>query len=192
MVAPAPPWIDLTRALVPTQGRWRTSARSFGIMAFSCVLPALGCDTPHTDVVLDNDYPASQTDALVVYRATWQAITFQDPVAPGSSSDPRSTIAASENTAYVVLTPGWDPAGAAAPTSFVVLQSRQGFAVHLNNTLHIPVDDATFLGNCGAGSFLTQPQADFITQLVFPGVFTSLHYDAATCTTTPIGDARAP
>jgi hypothetical protein len=143
-------------------------------------------------VVLENDYPVSGTDALVVYQAAWQAISFQDPIVPGFSSDLLSTIAASENTAYVVLAPGWDPTSAAAPTSFVVLQSRQGFGVHLNNTLRIPVDDTTFTGNCVAASFLSQAQADFITQLVFPGVFASLHYDAATCTTNPIGDARAP
>ncbi len=151
----------------------------------------MGCDTPHTDVMLDNDYPMSPTGARVVYRAAWQAVTFEDPIVPGSSSDPQSTVAASENTAYVVLAPGWDPASAAPPTSFVVLQSRQGFGVHLNNTLHIPVDDATFVGNCADDSFLSQAQADFITQFVFPSDFTSRHYDAASCTTTPIGDASA-
>jgi hypothetical protein len=162
------------------------------MMAIACALPAVGCDTPHTDVVLDNDYPRSRTDALVVYRAAWQAVTFQHPILPGSSSDPQSTVAASENTAYVVLAPGWDPASAASPTSFVVLQSRQGFAVHLDDTLHIPVDDTTFVGDCAAGSFLSQAQADFITRLVFPSDFASLHYGAASCKTTPIGDARAP
>jgi hypothetical protein len=162
------------------------------MMAIACTLPAIGCDTPHTDVVLDNDYPNARTDALVLYRAAWQAVTLQEPLAPGSSSDPQSTVAASDNTAYVVLAPGWDPASATPPTSFVVMQSRQGFAVHLNNTLHIPVDDTTFIGNCAAHSFLSQAQADFITQLVFPGDFALLHYDAASCTTTPIGDARAP
>jgi hypothetical protein len=63
--------------------------------------------------------------------------------------------------------------------------------VSLGDTLHIPVDDATFTGNCAAGSFLTQAQADFITREVFPGDFASRSYDAATCTTTPIGDAGA-
>jgi hypothetical protein len=69
------------------------------------------------------------------------------------------------------------------------MQSRSGFAVHLNDTLHIPVDDADFAGNCATGSALTQSQADFITQLVFPGTFQGLQYDAATCTTTSVGDA---
>ena len=192
MFPPASGRPDCTGSLLEGRGRRLPFAKSLGLMAIACALPAMGCDTPETDVVLDNDYPMSPTDACVVYRGAWQAQSFDDPIVPGSSSAPQSTVAASENTAYVVLAPGWDPASTAAPTSFVVMQSRQGFGVHLNNTLHIPVDDAAFAGNCAAGSFLSQAQADFITQLVFPSVFASLHYDAATCTTTPIGDARAP
>lgn len=192
MFSPASHRFGLTRSLLPAR-RWRCLlARSFGVIAVAYALPAIGCDTPHTDVVLDNDYPTSRTDALVICRAAWQAVTFQDPLAPGASSDPQSTVAASENTAYVVLAPGWDPASAAPPTSFVVLQSRQGFAVHLDNTLQIPVDDTTFMGNCAAHSFLSQTQADFITQFVFPGDFASFRYDAASCKTSPNGDARAP
>jgi hypothetical protein len=184
---------DLGVSLTPARRRRRPSARSLSAIGVTCAFAATACDTPHTDVVFDNDYPASPP-ALVVYRTAWQAVTLDDggSIAPGGSSDPQSTIAASENLAYVVLAPGWDPTRGNAPTSFVVLQSRHGFAVHLNNTLHIPIDDATFVGNCAAGSFLSQTQADFITQLVFPGDFASIRYAAATCTTTPIGDARAP
>jgi hypothetical protein len=158
----------------------------FGIAG---LIGAAACEAPDTFVVFDNDYPVAAGNAMVVYRATWQAIALQDSIAPGRSSDPQDTIAASENTAYAILAPGWDPASAARPGRFVVLQSRQGFAVHLNNTLHIPIDDASFAGNCAAGSVLSQAQADFITQLVFPDVFVSLRYDAATCAVTPVGDA---
>jgi hypothetical protein len=156
-------------------------------------LIATGCDQPpETTVVIDNRYPASSTSPLVVYHAYWQAV-FQDAaVPPGSSSDAQSTVPASSNTAYAVLAPGWDPTTSAPPASLVVLQSRNGFEVHLSDTLHIPVDDTTFIGNCASGTPLSQAQADFITQLVFPGDFTSMHYDAASCTTTPIGDAGAP
>jgi hypothetical protein len=153
---------------------------------------ALGCTIPQTNVVLDNDYPAAQAAPLVAYAAIWQAVIFPSPVAPGSSSAPQSTVPASANTAYVVLAPGWDPTSPTKPTSFVVLQSRSGFAVDLGDTLHIPVDDTTFAGNCAAGSLLTQAQADFITQYVFPSTFAGFHYDAATCTTTQTGDAGAP
>jgi hypothetical protein len=145
---------------------------------------ATGCDTPDTRVVLDNQYPPSTTNALVIFQAFWQAVSFTTAIPPGASSDSQSTVAASANTAYVLLAPGFDPDVDATPTSFVVLQSLTGFGVHFNTTLHIPVDDTTFVGNCAAGSFLTQDQADFITQRVFASTFAGLHYDAATCTTT--------
>ncbi len=142
-----------------------------------------GCDAPQTYVVLDNDYPPERADSFVIYEALWQAVSFQTPVPPGSSSDPEKTVPASVNTAYVVLAPGWDPAGAAPPTSFIVLQSRSGLGVHLNSTLHIPVNDTTFAGNCTQNSFLTRDQADFITQFVFASDFAGRTYDPATCQT---------
>ena len=142
-------------------------------------------------MVLDNNYPPSETP-LVVYHAFWQAVSFQMSVSPGFSSDPQTTIPASANTAYVLLAPGWDPASSDAPTSFIVMQSRNGFGVHLNDTLHIPVDDAAFAGNCAATSNLSQDQADFITQRVFASDFTGLTYEPATCTTSPLDDTGAP
>jgi hypothetical protein len=157
-------------------------------------LAATGCDyvdTPYTYVVVDNNYPASAAAPLVVYQAYWQAVAFKTPVPPGSSSAPQSTVPASDNTAWAVLAPGWAPSSSSPPTAFVVLQSRSAFTVHLDNTLRIPVDDADFAGNCATGSALTQSQADFITQLVFPSLFQGLQYDAATCRTTPVGDAGA-
>ncbi len=160
--------------------------------ALALVPLAAGCDTPSTNVVLDNAYASSQDRPLVVYHAAWQAVSFQSPLPPGAASDPQATVAASDNTAYVVLAPGWDPNSKTPPTAFVVMQSRSGFASHLDTTLHIPVDDTTFMGNCAAGSFLSQAQADFITQLVFPGDFAAFRYDAASCTTTPIAEAGAP
>lgn len=159
------------------------------VLAGAFWILAAGCDTPQTNVVLDNQYPPSQANALVVYRAFWQAVSFIGPIPPGSSSDPQSTAAASENTAYVVLAPGWNPAadgGPSTPASFIVLRSRNGFAVHLDTTLHVPIDDAAFAGNCAAGSFLTQEQADFITERVFPIDFAGLRYDASTCATTGV------
>jgi len=157
---------------------------------------AIGCagfpdKAPTTSVLLDNDYSPSATAAPVVYQAFWLNVAFQAPVAPGSSSEPQSAIPASENTAYVLLTPGWDPTSSAPPTSFVAIQSRGGFGVALGDTLHIPVGDASFEGNCAAGSHLTQEQADFLTQIVFASTFAGLRYDPSTCTTTQAGDAGA-
>jgi hypothetical protein len=157
-------------------------ARLSRLVLFTATL--FGCDAPDTNVVLNNHYPPSTTSPLVVFAAVWQAVTFSQPLPPGAASDPQSTVSASANTAYVLLAPGWDRNGATTPTSLIALQSRQGFSVHLNQTLRIPVDDTTFAGNCAAGSHLSQGQADFITQRVFASDFASLAYDAATCTTT--------
>ena len=158
---------------------------------------ATGCagfpdSAPQTQVVLDNEYaPAT---SLVVYDAHWLNVSFAgQPVPPGSSSSPQSTVPASaDNTAYVVLAPSWDPTSTTPPRTLLVVQSRSGFAVALGDTLHIPVDDRGFEGNCAVGSRLTQSQADFLTQIVFTADFAGLAYDAATCTTTPLGDAGAP
>jgi hypothetical protein len=155
-----------------------------------CLVVALSaCDKPHTTVILDNAYAPSAANALVVYQAAWHAVSFPNPVPPGASSDPQSTVGASATTAYVLLAPGWDPASSAPPTSLIVLSSRTGFEVHLDETLHIPVDDTRFVGNCAAGSMLAQDQADYITQRIFPSVFGTVTYDAGSCKTTPIADA---
>ena len=157
-------------------------------LAFASI--AVGCDrAPDTKVVVDNVYAPSPDRALVMYRARWLAASFQNAVPPGTSSELQSTVPASANTAYVVLAPGWDPTSSTPPTSLVVMRSRKGFEVHLDDTLHIPVDDTTFIGNCAAGSVLSQAEADFITQLVFPSEFASLRYDAASCTATPTASA---
>ena len=88
-----------------------------------------GCETPDTKAVLDNHYPASS--GLVIFQGQWSIASFATPVAPGTSSDPQEAVAASANTAYVVLAPGCDPSvdGGATPTTFIVLQSISGFAV---------------------------------------------------------------
>lgn len=149
---------------------------------------------PKTSVVLDNGYAPSGGDPQVIYDAYWLNVSFQGkPVLPGASSTPQDAVPASaDNAAYVVLAPGWDPASTPPPTRLLVLQSKGGFGVALGDTLHIPIDDAHFDGNCATGSHLTQEQADFLTQIVFTGDFAGLRYDASTCTTTQIGDAGAP
>jgi hypothetical protein len=156
-----------------------------------------GCfPRPDTSVVLENNYPSSREEPLVVYLGFWQAVPFAMasmtpdalPIPPGSSSAPASTVPASGTTAYVVLAPGWDSSSTSPPTRFVVMQSSAGFTVGFDETLVIPVDDTTFIGNCAAGSLLTQDEADFITQRVFQSTFATLRYDASTCTTSPLDD----
>lgn len=155
-------------------------------------LLSIGCDQPQTFVVLDNQYPPAAAVLQVIDKAVWQAVSFSTPVLPAASSDPQMTTAASGNTAWVLLAPGWDPASSPRPSSLIVLQSRDGFAVHLDQTLHIPVDDDSFAGNCAAGSVLSQAEADFITGRVFASDFAGLVYDASTCTTTATGDPSGP
>lgn len=150
-------------------------------LAACALVLAAGCDAPFAEVVLDNQYAPATGN--VVYRATWLAVRFPTPLGPGEATEAQDTVAASANTAYVLLAPGWDPASGETPASLVVLVSPAGFAVHLDETLHIPVDDDHFAGNCAAGSFLDQATADFVTRRVFAADFAGRSYDAATCTT---------
>jgi hypothetical protein len=175
----------------------RASARrclSWPLVASPLLLLLAGClnvDTPYTWVDLENQYPPAGAAPVVVYQANWQAVAFTTPLPPGSSTGAQPTVPASDNTAYALLAPGWDPTSTAPPATFVVVQSRAGYSVHLGDTLDIPVSDTTFAGDCAAGSPLTQPQADFLTQVVYASAFQGQRYDAATCKTTPIGDAGA-
>jgi len=155
-----------------------------GLFFFAAFLAA--CESPTANVMIDNNYSPVAATPLVIYRAFWQAVPFTTPIPPGSSSNPQNTVPASANTAYAILVPGLGTqpdGGLSSPPSFVALWSAVGFGVHLNQTLHIPVDDTTFEGNCAAGSFLSQDQADFITERVFAAEFSGLRYDPATCTT---------
>ncbi len=146
------------------------------------LLAATGCDMPDTSVVLANGYPASAPTPLVVYDAFWQAVELAAPLAPGASSPPQFTVAASPNTAYALLAPGWDPTSATPPASYVLLESRDGFAVGFDDALVIPIDDAHFAGNCATGSQLAQHDADFLATRVFARELGARSYDAATCT----------
>ena len=60
--------------------------------------------------------------------------------------------------------------------------TKEKLYVARGDTLHIRVDDANVAGNCAAGQPLTQAQADFVTQSIFPGAFAGPAFDAATCT----------
>jgi hypothetical protein len=142
---------------------------------------AAACDVPDTQVVVANHYTAATTN--VVFLAQWENVTFTTPLAPGDASVPQAALQATANTAYVVLAPGFDPSSGATPTKLVLLESKTGFAVGLGDTVTIPVDDTTFLGNCAVHSTLPQADADFMTQRVFQATFTGLRYDAATCKT---------
>ena len=137
---------------------------------------------------------------MVIYQGSWQSISFTSPIPPGSSEeagnpalpDPTAAVPASSQTAYAILAPGWDVDASAPPTAFMVLESRNQYALDFNTTLRIPVDDTTFRGNCMAGNYLSQDDADYITQLVFPQDATVFRYEAASCATTLIFDGGTP
>ncbi len=158
------------------------------LLTASLAVAASGCDShPTTSVVFDNAY-AARVPPLVVYRARWEATSFADAVAPGTSAGAQETVPTSGSLAYVVLAPGWD--GVSPPASLVVLESRTAYGVHLNDALRISISDATFAGNCAAGSSLSQAEADFITRRIFPSEFAGLKYDAATCVATVDASAQ--
>jgi hypothetical protein len=166
-------------------------------MSTRTLLAIAGCaglpdKAPETDVVLNNQFSPSAASPSVVYQAYWLNVAFSSPVAPGASSDPQIAVPASANTAYVLLAPGWDPTSGTTPTAFVVLRSKHGYGVDLGGTLHIPISDEAFDGDCAAEDPLDQSEADFLTGVVFASAFAGLAYDANTCTTTATGDAGGP
>jgi hypothetical protein len=168
---------------------------SFGLFLATLAtfaMPAMlaACETEDpSKAVVDNGYPATAEGAdpahqTVVYRAWWVATYFGEPVGGGSTSTEQRSVPASD-VAYAVLAPDWDPASATPPARFVFVRSKAPLSVARGDTLHIVVDDGTFTGNCAAGQPLSQDDADFITQRIFPGEIGTATYDAKTCTMTP-------
>lgn len=169
--------------------------RALSILAFAafaaCAAAFAACETetPTTGVVVnaypappDGGDPAKQT---VVFKTWWVATYFPDPVPGGAESSEVRTVPASD-FAYAVLTKDWDPASATPPTTFIALKSKAPISAARGNVLHITVSDQTFTGNCDAKQPLSQDDADFITQRIFPGQFAKVTYDAKTCTSTPV------
>jgi hypothetical protein len=155
----------------------------------ACAGAFSACSTSDpTQAVVDNGYPAlpdggDPATQTVVYASWWSVTLFSTPVPAGAESDPARAVT-STDFAYAVLAPGWDP------SSTTALHADRG------DTLHIVVSDATVIGNCAAGKPLSQEDADFITQRIFPGLFSGVSYDAAKCvaTTIPVdaGNDAAP
>jgi hypothetical protein len=153
-------------------------------------LGSIGCDTENaTSVVVDNDYPAvpdggDPSNEVTVFKVWWVTSLLPDAVAPGNEGQPERTVPSSD-FAYAVLAPGWDPSSPAPPTRFIAAKSNVPLGAARGDVLHVHVSDATFHGDCAAGNALSQDEADFITQSIFPGEFSRVSYDAATCTTSP-------
>jgi hypothetical protein len=156
----------------------------------TAALAACNTETATTSVI-ENTYPAidAGVGAVVVYKAWWLTTYFADAVPPGGTSDLRRSVPGSD-FAYAVLAPGWDPTSSTPPTTLVAVRSKAPVSASRGEEFHIQVNDATFAGNCGADQALSQEDADFITQRIFPGEFDGKLYDAKTCTlSTPASDA---
>lgn len=159
------------------------------LLTGASALVACDTETP-TSAVVENAYPAVPEGAdpatqTVVYRAWWVATYFPEPVAGGASSAEQRSVPASE-PAYAVLAPGWDPASTTPPSRLIVVKSKAALSVARGEVLHIAVSDQTFAGNCLAGQPLSQEDADYLTQRIFPGEFANVTYDAKTCVTTAL------
>lgn len=161
----------------------------YACFALFAVLTALtsACETSdETRAVFDNEYPARESrspDRVVLYKGWWSVAQLAAPVLPGAESDAVRVVNGSDY-AYALLAIGWDPASGRSPTRVIPIRTNTPLSVARGETLFIDISDATTLGNCLTGQPLSQDDADFITQRIFPGPFTGLHYDAASCTTT--------
>jgi hypothetical protein len=168
------------------------------VMSLACTasLAVASCATedPPTAVV-DNQYPTTSDGdggtlpGVVVYKTWWTTTLFDEPVSPGSQSDPQRTVF-NTDYAYAILAPNWDPSSGAAPdpTTLIPVRSAAPLTVSRGGTLDIAISDASFVGRCTAGKALSQDDADIITQRIFPGDFATIRYDAATCAATPLID----
>ena len=172
------------RTLIPVSALLVVAAGSFVLLASACET-----ETPTTAVV-DNAYPTipdggDTSKEVTVFKVWYTTTLFSDPVAPGAESPEQRTIP-TRDTVYAILAVGWDPSSTTPPTTLLPTQSASAIAVKRGDKASISVSDATFVGNCAAGRPLTQDQADFITQRIFPGDFAGVTFDARTCASTPI------
>jgi hypothetical protein len=132
------------------------------------LLLCCACDDA-TTVVVDDAY----TDDTLVLEVWWSETLVPDQVAPGGES-PAYRTTPSLATAYAVLERGGD---------VFVARTSMPLGVQRSAELHIVLSPQTIIGDCATSAHLTQPEADFITQSIFPGRFSGAVYDAATCKT---------
>jgi hypothetical protein len=148
-------------------------------------LSSAGCETSDaTEAVLVNQYPVAAdgtASTVAVYKAWWAVSLFADPVAAGQESDPVRVVPGTDY-AYALLAPGWDPESGITPKQLLPIRSASKLSVRRGDTLRIEISDTTTVGNCAAAQPLSQEDADLITERIFPGEFSEVTYDAATCT----------
>jgi hypothetical protein len=134
------------------------------------LLLCCACDDA-TTVVVDNAY----ADDTLVDEVWWSQTLVPDQVAPGGES-PVYRTTPSLATAYAVLE---------RDGNVFVARTSMPLGVQRSAELHVVISPQTIIGDCAASSSarLTQPEADFITQSIFPSRFAGAVYDAATCKT---------
>lgn len=132
------------------------------------LLSLCGCDDA-TTIVVDNAY----TDDTIVDEVWWSQTLVPDRVEPGGESPAYRTTPANE-VAYVVAERGGN---------VFVARTALPLGVDRSAELHVVISAQNIVGDCATNARLTQPEADFITQSIFPGRFAGAVYDAATCKT---------
>lgn len=164
-----------------------THLLSLGIMA-ACAALTGACETSTpTRAVLDNGYAPAAAASVTVYKGWWSVASFLDPVPAGAESAPVRIVEGTDY-GYALLAPGWI-ADSGAPSTLVPVRTRTELTARRGDTLHLHIAPDTADGDCASGTPLSQSDADFITARIFPAEFAGKRYDAATCTTTSLGEA---
>jgi hypothetical protein len=150
---------------------------------------SLACDTDTpTTALIENDWaPSEATPPFTVYRVWYQSTLFFEPLAFGESSAAQRIVNGSAY-AYALVALDFDPLGGGEPRRFLALRSHQELSVKRGDLLQIELSDETFDGNCFAGKALSQTDANFITERIFPGNFAGQRYDAESCETHAIAE----
>jgi hypothetical protein len=170
-----------------------TRARLVAVLFFVGALSA-GCDTEDpSQARVKNAYPSAadggvHEELVTVYRLWWTTTLFAEPILPGAESGLQRVVP-DRDYAFALVAPGWDATTTRAPERLLALRSKTKLTVERGGTLEIDVSAETFNGDCADGNALSQDQADFIVQRIFPGSVSGLGYDAATCTSTAVSGA---
>jgi hypothetical protein len=164
-------------------------SKILALVCTSCCCWVSGCNTSEpTSAVLSNEYPvasdADSVDSRPVYKGWWAVAQFPEPVPAGQVSEPVRIVPGSAY-GYALLAPGWDAASTSAPTTLIALRSAQKLSVGRGELLTFVVSEQATVGDCRAGQALTQEEADYVTQRIFPVEFADLSYHAESCTTSP-------
>lgn len=134
------------------------------------------CDDPAM-IVVDDAY----TDGTRVDAVWWSQTLVPDAVEPGGESPAYRAVPGSAY-AYVLLERNG---------GLFVARSQTTLGADPGKALHVVAGPSSLAGDCANGAPLTQAEADFITESIFPGPFEGAIYDATTCKTFKPGDAGA-